>query len=268
MTETLRLVVIADSFAFTDDRGPQIPDAGHLYPNVAASTLADELGSKVTTTVLARPGIGVRELWTSLAKDRHVQFDVIARADALVVGVGSFDHVPVGVPAPVTALVPYVRPARARRAVRQTIQRLHPVLVRATNGQLPHTPTAEFRRLFDLCLLQIRGLATGAAGAVLGPTGQNAAHYARRNPHLASRERIQAAIAERHGFDVIPTRPLVAPYAGELNPDGIHWPAPAHAAVGRALGVALAEQIDGRTPRPPSVWESGPRAELGSRSSH
>jgi diglucosylglycerate octanoyltransferase len=260
MDRAIRLVVIGDSFAFTDDRGPQLPDAAHLYPNVAAATLSERLETRVVTTVLARPGIGARDLWTALSKDRHVQFDVVARADAVVVAVGSFDHVPAGIPTPVRALVPYVRPAPVRRATRTVIHRLNPLLIRATGGHLPVTPTAEFRRLFDLSLLQIRGLATGAAGAVLGPAGQAAAHYARRNPHLVAREALQSEMAARHGFAFVPVRSVVAPFRPELNPDGIHWPAAAHEAVGRHLGDAVADQLTGRTPRPPSVWESGPRA--------
>ena len=35
----------------------------------------------------------------------------------------------------------------------------------------------------------------------------------------------------------------VEPYADRLNPDGVHWPAEAHAAVGRAVATAVAASV-------------------------
>jgi hypothetical protein len=73
----LRLVVLADSFAFTDAAGPQLPDAPHLWPNVVRDRLAAGLDRAVERSVVARPGWGVRELWRALTKDRHLAFEVV-----------------------------------------------------------------------------------------------------------------------------------------------------------------------------------------------
>jgi hypothetical protein len=36
---------------------------------------------------------------------------------------------------------------------------------------------------------------------------------------------------------------LVEPFADRLNADGVHWPSPAHAAVGGAVAAAVAGQL-------------------------
>ncbi len=248
----LRLVVLGDSTSFTDHRGPQLPDEPTLYPNVLARALETRLGRAVEVTVVARAGQTVREAVRTVTKDRHVQFDVLAGADAVVVGVGSFDHAPGGIPSVVDAVVPYVRPASARRRLRRALHRAYPLAVRATRHRRRRTPPAEFERLFDLLLLQVRGLARGAAGAVLGPTSHRAAYYADRHPGHAAAEAHHLEVAGRHGFAGVPVWALVEPFADRLNPDGIHWPAEGHAAVGRALADALEPQLRGAAPRPPA----------------
>jgi diglucosylglycerate octanoyltransferase len=251
---TFRLVVIGDSFAFTDHEGPQLPDAPHLYPNVVAGRLEGRLGRPVSLTVLARPGWGVRGVWSALTKDRHVQFEVLGTADAVVVAVGSHDHVPTGHPEALTLLLPYVRPDRLRRWLRRTIHRTHPHVVRVTRGRLARTPESEFVRLFDRCLLQIRGLTRGAPTVVLGPAGQASTHYGGRNPHLARRRVLQRDIAADHGIPTVEPVPLVRAASAELNPDGIHWPPDTHAAIGAALADPLVAQLTGAAPTPPSPW--------------
>ena len=252
MTSPLRLVVLGDSTSFTDDRGPQLPDVPTLYPNVAASRLADTLDRNVELTVIARAGQTVREAVRTITKDRHVQFDVLARADAVIVGVGSFDHAPGGGPPVLDAAVPYLRPDAVRRRTRKVLHAAYPWLVRVTAGRRRRTPAAEFERLFDLLLTQIRGLTRGvAAGVVLGPTSHRSRYYARRHPLREVTEAHHLAVAARHGFATVPVWPLVEPHADRLNPDGIHWPADEHGAVGGAAAEALAPQLTGQRPTPP-----------------
>jgi diglucosylglycerate octanoyltransferase len=248
----LRLVVIGDSTAFTDDRGPQLPDEPTLYPNVLARTLEQRLDREVDLTVVARPGLAVRETWRMLTKDRHVQFEVLAGADAVVVGIGSFDHAPGGIPPVVDAITPFVRPAGLRRRVRRAVHRAYPWAVRATGWRLRRTPAGEFERLYDQVLLQIRSLARGAAGVVLGPTSHRAPFYAYRHPGHATAEAQQLAIAERHGFARVSCWDHARDHVDRLNVDGIHWPADVHAAVAADLAEALVEQLGGHASRPPT----------------
>lgn len=256
MSEPLRVVVLGDSTSFTDDRGPQLPSEPTLYPNVLRRELEAALVRPVAVTVIARAGMTVREAVRTVTKDRHVQFDVLLGADAVVVGVGSFDHAPGGIPPVVDAVVPHVRPAALRRRVRKGLHRAYPWTVRLTGHRRRRTPPAEFERLYDLLLLQVRGLARGAAMVALGPTSHRAAYYAWRHPGHAAAEAHQAEVAARQGVPSVASWPFVAPHADALNPDGIHWPAPAHAAVGRALAGLLADQLAGRSPRPPELtWD-------------
>jgi hypothetical protein len=253
--EPFRLVVLGDSLSFTDERGPQLPTEPTLFPNVLARLLEDALLRPVSATVLARAGSDVREAWRMVFKDRHAQFDVLAGADAVVVAVGSFDNGPAGYPIALDALVPYLHPASVRRRFRATLRAIHPWVIRLTAGRYPRTTAKEFARLFDAVLLQVRGLAHGAAGVVLGPTSHTSSHYGGIHPQREARERLLLGIASQHGFPGVAAWRLIEPHADALNPDGIHWPAPAHAGIARALAEQLLAQIRGDAPRPPSPWQ-------------
>lgn len=258
MPEPLRLVVIGDSFAFTDHRGPQLPDEPTLFPNVAADRMGAALGRSVRTWTVARAGWGVREVWRAVTKDRHVQFEVLAEADAVVLAVGSYDHLPAGVPPVLEAMAPYLRPARLRRGYRRLLGAVTPRSIRATDGRFRRVPVGEFARLYDAILGQVRGLTHGAPTVALGPAGQDADRYARRNPHLRSGEALQERIAARHGLAFASVRSLIDPHVDTLNPDGIHWPPAVHAAVGEVAGSVLAEQFTGGRPAPPDPWADLP----------
>ncbi len=251
MSATLRLLVIGDSTAFTDHRGPQPPHAGHLYPNVLGARLEARLRRAVAVTVVAQPGSTVREAWRAVTKDRHVVFDLLAPADAVVIAIGSFDHAPAGVPSAVQALVPFVHPDPLRRAVRRGLHAAYPRLVGLRRGHGARTTPSEFSRLYALILDQIRNVTRGqAAGVVLGPTSHRSPYYGHRHPGHTRAETRQLALAAQHGFATVAAWPLVERHLDELNPDGIHWPTSVHAAVGRALADALMPQLTGERPGP------------------
>lgn len=245
----LRLVVLADSTSFTDGTGPQLPEEPTLYPNVLARRLEGCLDRGVAVTVIARPGTTVRDALVTVRKDRHVQFDVIAHADALVVGVGSFDHAPPGTPSALQAMIPYLHPPALRRRARTWSHAAYPRLVAIRRGHGRRTPAAEFTTLYRQLLEQLRGLSWGrAAGVALGPTSHRSAYYGHRHPEHAAAEAAQLRLARELGFATVAAWPLVEPHADELNVDGIHWPAVAHEAVGHALADALLPQLRGEAP--------------------
>ena len=251
MTEQpFRLVVIADSTSFTDDVGPKLPTDKALYPNVVAARIEAAIGRPVAVNVLARAGTDVREAWRLVAKDRHAQFEVLMGADAVVLGIGSIDHAPAGIPAIVEEMIPFVRPDQARRVVRKAVYRAHPYLVRATGGRFTHTAPGEFARLYDSVLFQVRALARGAAGVALGPTSHRSRFYGKSHPALRAREAMQRRIAERHGFPFVSAWDIVKRHADRLNPDGVHWPPAAHQDVAEALSDRLLAQLHGEVPRP------------------
>lgn len=247
--QVFRLVVLADSTSFTDASGPQMPGHPGVYPTMLQKQLAEKLGRDVDLTVVARAGTTVRDLWKTVTKDRHVQFDVLMGADAVVLGIGGFDHAPSGVPAVADAIVPFVRPAALRRRLRKALHGAYPIGVRLTQGRFERTAPSVFDRLYDRSCMVIRGLANGAAGVALGPTSHRSPYYGHIHPGHAAAEQRQLAIAERHGFATVPVWRLVEPHADQLNPDGIHWPEPAHRAVADAAFGALLPQLTGDAPR-------------------
>jgi diglucosylglycerate octanoyltransferase len=182
----------------------------------------------------------------AVTKDQHVQFDLLAHADAVVIGVGSFDHAPMGVPPSLEAVAAYLRPTPLRRRVRRTMQACYPWLVRATGGRRSRTPQTEFDRLFVELVEHVRGLTWGrVAGVAVGPTSHRSRYYGPGHPTHPQRQAHHLALAERYGFRGVASWPLVEPHVEQLNVDGIHWPPDAHAAVGRAVAEALLPALRG-----------------------
>jgi len=254
----LRLVVLADSTAFIDHTGPQLPEAPHLYPNVVARHLQAELGRDVEVVVIARAGTTIRDVHRTVTKDRHVMFDVLRGADAVVVGFGGFDHAPGGIPPMVDAMVPYLRPNALRRQVRRGLTAAYPWVVRASGFRMTRTHPGMFDRLYDDLFVHVRGLTLGAPGVALGPTSHHVSpFYAKRDPRHRPREAEQLAIASRHHYATQSAWDLVSPFVDDFNVDRIHWPPAAHAAVGRAVADLLLDQFTGRVPLPgiPGVAE-------------
>lgn len=243
------LVVVADSTAFTDAEGPQLPHTPHLYPQVAARSLATALDREVVPTVIARPGLTVRDAVRTVTKDQHVQFDVLAHADAVVVGVGSFDHAPLGVPPTVELVAAHLRPAAVRRRTRTALAAAYPWLVRSHGGRRTRTTLGEFDRLYAQLLEHLRGLTWGRVpGVAVGPTSHRSRYYGHTHPTHAAREAHTLRRAQDHGFAGVAAWPLVEPHAEALNVDGIHWPAVAHQHIGAAVAEALLPGLTGRGP--------------------
>ncbi|HEX9697618.1 MAG TPA: hypothetical protein VGB64_15050 [Actinomycetota bacterium] len=248
----LRLAVIADSTAFTGPAGPLLPDDPALYPNVAARAIEDAIGRRVIVGVVAHPGTGVRGTHYDVTKNRHIMFEVLMRADGVVLGLGSFDHAPVGVPPPLEAMIPFVRPAALRRRYRALLRAVHPAGVRLTRGRFARVPAGEFERLFDRILHEVRALTWGAPGVVVGPTSHRSGYYGHLHPQHTARTAMQRTIAARHGFPFVESWPLVEPWVEKLNADGIHWPFETHEEIGRAVAAALVPQIRGEI-APPGI---------------
>lgn len=247
----LRLVVLGDSTAFTDHRGPQLPTEPTLYPNVAARRLSEALGREVAPVIIARAGTTIRDVHRTVTKDRHVMFDVLLGADAVVVGFGGFDHAPGGVPPMIDVMVPFLRPPALRRRVRTVLSAAYPRIVRATGHRLTRTHRGTFDELYDDLFVHVRGLTRGAPGVALGPTSHHGASwYGDGHPLHARREAEQLAIAARHGYATRTVWDLVEPHVADLNVDGIHWPAAVHAEVGAVVADLLLHQLTGEAPLP------------------
>jgi diglucosylglycerate octanoyltransferase len=240
----LKVAVIGDSTAFSDDVGPQLPDHAVLWPNVLARTLEAQLSHAVDVTVWARPGTDALAAWQALTKDRHVMFDVVGPADVVVVAVGSFDHAPAGLPPVLDVLLPHVRPAGLRRRLRRLVRAVHPRVVRLRRARGVRTPPAEFARRYGQLLDQARGLTMDRAVCVaLGPTSHRARHHGGVHPRREESERRQLRLAAERGWATVPVWEHVTPHVAGLNPDGVHWPAPVHAAIAVAVAASIIERL-------------------------
>ncbi len=240
MSGPLRVAVIGDSTAFADATGPQLPDHPDLWPNVMARALRISTGREVAVTVWARPSADALEGWLALTRDRHLMYDVVGPADVVVVALGSFDHAPRGIPPMVEHVLPRLRPTRLRHAVRRAVRAGHPWVVRARGVRGVRTPPRVFAERYGRVLDQARGLTLGRATCVaLGPTSHRARQHGGRHPRRAESESRQLTLIAAHGWTPVPVWPLVEPFADGLNPDGVHWPAEAHGAVGAAVARAV-----------------------------
>ncbi len=198
----LSLVVVADSTAFTDHLGPQLPTTPHLYPQVAARRARRR----------ARPR-GGRDRRRPARDDRARRGPRRSPRTSTSSttcsppptrwwsGVGSFDHAPAGVPPSVEAVAAYLRPTAVRRQVRRGLKAAYPWLVSATGGRRTRTPLGEFDRLFAELLDHVRGLTWGrVAGAAVGPTCTARATTAAGTRRTRNARRTTSRVAERHGF--------------------------------------------------------------------
>jgi hypothetical protein len=246
--DALRVAVIGDSTTFTDEHGPRPPDDAQLWPNLMRTHLEAALGRAVTCTVWARPGVDALVAWQTLTKDRHVMYDVVGPADVVIVGIGSLDHAPAGLPPVLDSMIPHLRPDGFRRRVRSLVRSAHPHVVRLRRARGLRTPAEVFARRYAQVLRQASGLTMDRAVCIaLGPTSHRARHHGGVHPRREESESRQLAIARAQGFTTVPVWEHVVPHADRLNADGVHWPAAAHAAVGRAVAEAVLTSLRDRS---------------------
>jgi len=234
-----RLVVLGDSLTFHGPGGPLLLADPRLYPNVLAARLARQTHERWEVVVVARAGWCLRDVWLALQKDVHLQQQVLRGADAVVLGVGSTDPLPVGIPRPVTALVPYVRPTSLRRTLRRSIDRAHPHLVRATGARLRWTPASVYAHCWRKSIPALRLFAPDAALCAILPGIHVGPYYGGSNRHRSTYAALTLALAEELRVPVVDLAALTQPWLGRLNPDGLHWPFGLHAEVADAMAGAL-----------------------------
>jgi len=234
-----RLVVLGDSLAFHGPHGPVPLAEPRLYPNRLVAALPGDWDA----VVVARAGWSLREVWVALQKEVHLQQQVLMGAGAVVLGVGSIDPLPVGVPRPLQVSLPYLRPTRLRRRVRRALDRVHPRLVRLTGARLRYTPPSVHAHCLGKSIDAIRFFTGGAPLVAVLPGVHAGPYYAGRNPARDAYAARTAAIARDRGLPVVDLAALTEPWLHALNPDGLHWPWALHTAVAAALAAALHPQF-------------------------
>jgi hypothetical protein len=234
-----RLVVLADSLCFHGPEGPLPLADPRLYPNLLADELAKETGRAWSVDVVAQAGWGVREAWLALQRDVHLQQQVLAGADAVVLGLGSSDTLSVGVPRPVMAALQFLRPTPLRRRLRRGIDRHHHRLVRATAGRLRYTPPSVYRHCWRKSVEALRLFAPGAALCAVEPAIHDSRYYGRVHPHHADGLAATRELAGALDVPLVDLPGILRAHLDDLNPDGIHWPFEVHEEVAAAMAKAL-----------------------------
>lgn len=238
-----RLVVLGDSLTFHGPEGPLPLADPRLYPNALGSRLGAATGDAWEVVVIARTGFGVRELWLALQRDVHLQQQVLVGADAVVMGVGSMDTATVGLPRPVTALLPFVRPTALRRRLRWWLDRWHPRLVRLSRERFVHTPRPVYRHCWRKSVEGVRLFAPGAALCAVVPALHAGPYYAYSLRHHPAAVEETVALAAELEVPLVDLPALTLPWLGRLNPDGLHWCFELHECVAEAMAAALLAQL-------------------------
>lgn len=239
-----RLVVLGDSLTWHGPQGPLPVADERLYPNRIAAHLREATGAPWEAVVVARAGWGMRELWHAITKDVHLQQQVLVGAAAVVLGAGSVDTLPVGVPRGLLAGLPYVRPTPLRRRLRRTVERHHAGLVRATGERLRYTPISVYRHGWRKSVEAIRLFSSGAPLVGILPTYHRGPYYAASLRHHPQVRRVTIALAAELQVPLVDLKALLDPHVDNLNPDGLHWPFEMHADVGSAFAATLVSQLD------------------------
>ena len=236
------LLVLGDSLAFHGPRTAHPANDDRLWPHVAASVLGG------TAELHAGIGWTARHGWRAVAGDPRVWASV-ARADALVLGLGGMDSLPSPVPTALRELIPLVRPAALRRRVRGAYGWSAPALARLSARVAGGWPTAlsaaETVRHLERCRLAVTTLRPGLPVVALRPAVHRSAAHGGVHPGLARHDAAIRRWAVSHGVTTVPTASLVGEHVlgGHGNPDGIHWGWDAHRMVGEAVGEAVAAAV-------------------------
>ena len=228
--------MIADSLAYHGPDRPYVVSEPRLWPNIAAAALGDD----VEVDLLARLGWTTRDAWWAVTKDPRAWGELLPRADALVLGVGGMDQLPAAIPTYLREGIAFVRPASARRRVRQAYLAASPRVIAATGGRMRQLPQKATDHYLGRITSVVRHFNPDLPVVLLGPGPHNSPAYPSHRNHPPA---VQAAKAWAlgHNAEVIELDPLVGPSLadGSANPDGIHYSWRTHQLVGTAIARAI-----------------------------
>ncbi|HXV92652.1 MAG TPA: diglucosylglycerate octanoyltransferase [Pseudonocardia sp.] len=241
------MLVLADSLAFHSPERAEPADEARLWPNVAAAALGGR------AELVAGIGWTARHAWRALTHDPRV-WALLPRLDALVLAVGGMDSLPSPLPTAVRELIPVLRPARLRRAVRAAYTRAQPSLARAFAHLPGGGPVALPPRLtvayLERCRAAVDVIRPGLPVVAVLPPVHRATVYGGVHAGRAAAERATRAWAARAGAALLDLRALTEEHvlSGHGNPDGMHWGWSAHTDVGRACAALLAPLLQTSAP--------------------
>lgn len=242
-------MVLGDSLTYHGPQQAELPSDARLWPNVMARQLARASSDSATPEsvridLVARMGWTARDGWWAMTKDPRCWGEVLPRADAVVLALGHMDQLPAAVPTYLREGIPYLRPARVRKAARAAYGTAAPAIMRLTGGpwrQLPQRATdAYLTRIVEA----VRFWRPGAPIVLLGPSPFDSPYYP------AGRGHAPAVVAARdwasaNEVALVEIDPLVWPSLrdGTANTDGMHWSWRSHELIGRAVAAPLSRHL-------------------------
>lgn len=236
------VLVLADSLAFHGPARAEPADEPRLWHNVAASALGGR------AELLAGYGWTARHAWHALTHDPRI-WPVMPTVDALVLGIGGMDTLPSPLPTALRELIPALRPARLRRAVRHGYLAAQPGLSRAFarlpgGGPVALPPHLTVHYL-ESCRRAVTAIRPGIPVVALLPSVHRAPAYARVHAGRPAAERATRHWATRAGVTMLDLPAVVGEHvlSGQGNPDGIHFGWSGHERVGMALAKLLAGKL-------------------------
>ncbi|MFE6859168.1 diglucosylglycerate octanoyltransferase [Nocardia sp. NPDC057668] len=228
------LLVIGDSLSYFGPKGGLSADHPRIWPNLVAA----ELGWDVE--LVARIGWTCRDAYWALIGDPRVWASV-PRAGAVVFATAGMDSLPSPLPTALRELIRYVRPAGARRRVREAYNWLQPKL--SPLGWPVALPPAVSVDYLEQSRNALAGLRPELPMVAVLPSVHRCDAYARVH---TGREPMVRAVSDWARDKSVPLVDLGEAvrdnvFHGEANPDGIHWGWEGHSAVARAMVKVLSE---------------------------
>lgn len=202
--------------------------------------MAAGLGSAWRVDLVARLGWTARDAWWAVTKDPRLWGRVLPRADALVLAVGGMDHLPAAIPTYLRDGIPYLRPARLRRHVRDLYRSLSPPAIRATGGRLRQLPQHATDHYVSRIVDAARHFNPDLRVVLIAPPPYASPDYPSTRHHAPAVEAARRW-AERNDAGLVVSDPYVLPSLrdGTANPDGLHWSWSTHRLIGEAVAATL-----------------------------
>jgi hypothetical protein len=239
-----RLLVFSDSLSFHGPEDAHPADDPRIWPNIAASALGGG------TELFAGIGWTARDVWWSLTGDPRVWAEV-ARADAVVLAVGSMETLPSPLPTYLRQGLRYLRPDPVRRWARRAYQLSQPRLAVALRGRPSVLPARLTVRYLDDSVRALRALRPSLPIFGTLPAVHRAASYGYVHTARAGAAAAMTSWARGASVPLLDLAEVVGPHvlSGQGNPDGMHWGWDGHTAVGEAMAGLIAPLLSAATPR-------------------
>lgn len=234
------LLVIGDSLTYHGPDRPHVLTDPRLWPNVAKKDLEAKGKYDIQVDLVARLGWTARDAWWAVTKDPYLWGAVLPRADALVLAVGGMDHLPAAIPTYLRDGIPYLRPSRVRKFVRNAYRSYSPMMIRASGGRLRQLPQAATDHYLARITSVVRHFNPDIPVVLMAPGPHRTETYPSHRHHEAA---VQAARdwAKKHEAGLVEVDQYVLPSLadGTANPDGIHYSWRSHELIGHATAHEL-----------------------------